>query len=181
VWKSAVRSLALLAAVPLLALPSPVQADVTVASRPPAVLPSSAYAGATTTTGAAPARTLMSQLVTMTNQRRHAAGCGQLRVDQSLIVASVWQSTYMAITGDFSHIGAQGSTFVARARAAGYAQPAGENIAWGYATARRVMDAWMASPSHRANILNCAARSIGTGVSYAANGTPYYAQEFGWL
>jgi uncharacterized protein YkwD len=122
----------------------------------------------------------MSLIVTQTNQRRHAAGCGQVAVDHELVVASERQSDYMAVTGNFSHIGRGGSTFVARARAAGYAEPSGENIAWGYETATDVMDAWMASPGHRRNILNCAARSIGTGVRYAADGTPYYTQVFGW-
>jgi uncharacterized protein YkwD len=163
VFKSLVRTLALLAAAPLVALAAPAPAAGAVA------------------TGPVRAKILMSQVVTMTNQQRHAAGCGLLDVDQALIVASVRQSTYMARTGTFSHVGWQGSTFVGRARAAGYAQPAGENIAWGYATAADVMAAWMASPAHRANILNCGARSIGTGVTYAADGTPYFVQEFGWV
>jgi uncharacterized protein YkwD len=154
-----VRTLAVLAAAPLaLALPAPAQAA-------PA---SEAEAE------------LMSLIVTQTNQRRHAAGCGQLEVDHELVVASERQSDYMAVTGTFSHIGRGGSTFVARARAAGYAEPSGENIAWGYETATEVMDAWMASPGHRRNILNCDARSIGTGVRYAGDGTPYYTQVFGW-
>ena len=123
---------------------------------------------------------LMSLIVTQTNQRRHAAGCGPVEVDADLIVASLRQSDFMADTGTFSHIGRGGSTFVARARAAGYTAPAGENIAWGYATATEVMDAWMASPAHRRNILNCDARAIGTGVRHAADGTPYFTQVFGW-
>ena len=130
---------------------------------------------------AVPAAMLMSQVVTRTNQARNQAGCGQLSVNQELISSSVNQSYYMAATGTFSHIGGGGSTFVARARAAGYAQPAGENIAWGYGTADEVMAAWMASPRHRANILNCAAKSIGTGVVYAPNGLPYYTEVFGWV
>jgi uncharacterized protein YkwD len=130
---------------------------------------------------AVPAAMLMSQVVTRTNQLRDVAGCGQLSVNQNLISSSVNQSYYMAATGTFSHIGGGGSTFVARARAAGYAQPAGENIAWGYGTADEVMAAWMASPRHRANILNCAAKSIGTGVVYSPNGLPYYTEVFGWV
>jgi uncharacterized protein YkwD len=129
---------------------------------------------------AVPAATLMSEVVTQTNQLRHAAGCRQLAVDHELIDASVDQSYYMAATGSFSHIGRGGSTFVARAHAEGYAQPSGENIAWGYDTADEVMAAWMASPHHRANILNCTAKSIGSGVVYALDGTPYYTQVFGW-
>jgi len=129
---------------------------------------------------AVPAAVLMSEVVTKTNQLRHAAGCGQLAVDQELIKASVNQSWYMAYTGKFSHIGGRNSTFVERARAYGYDHPSGENIAWGYTTADKVMEAWMASPRHRANILNCGARSIGTGVVYSIGGLPYYTQVFGW-
>jgi uncharacterized protein YkwD len=123
---------------------------------------------------------LMSLLVTQTNQQRNAAGCEQLDVDQELIQASERQSAYMANTGNFSHIGRGGSTFAGRARAAGYTTPAGENIAWGYGSATEVMTAWMASPAHRRNILNCEVQSIGTGVSYADDGTPYFTQVFGW-
>jgi uncharacterized protein YkwD len=129
---------------------------------------------------AVPAAVLMSEVVTKTNQLRHAAGCRQLEVDHDLIDASVNQSWYMAYTGKFGHLGGRGSTFVERAKAYGYEHPSGENIAWGYATSQEVMDAWMASPRHRANILNCDARSIGSGVVYALDGQPYYTQVFGW-
>jgi uncharacterized protein YkwD len=124
--------------------------------------------------------TLMSQVVTMTNQQRHANGCGLLAVSRDLTVASVRQSYYMARTGLFTHVWRDGSTFVTRAHAAGYRQPSGENIAWGYQSAAEVMAAWMASPHHRENILNCGAHSIGTGVAYAADGVPYYTEVFGW-
>ena len=126
-----------------------------------------------------PAATLMSQIVTQTNQQRAKAHCGQLKVNQRLVTASVRHSSYMASTGNFSHTGSGGSTFVTRARAAGYIGAMGENIGWGYRTSTDMVKAWMASPGHRANILNCSARSIGIGVVYARNGTPYYTQEFG--
>jgi uncharacterized protein YkwD len=123
--------------------------------------------------------TLMSQIVTQTNQHRAKAHCGQLRVNQKLVTASVRHSSYMAATGNFSHTGSGGSTFVTRVRAAGYIGAMGENIGWGYRTSADMMRAWMASPGHRANILNCSAKSIGVGVVYSRNGTPYYTQEFG--
>jgi uncharacterized protein YkwD len=126
-----------------------------------------------------PAATLMSQIVTQTNQQRVKAHCGQLKVNQNLITASVRHSSYMASTGTFSHTGSGGSTFVTRTRAAGYTSAMGENIGWGYRTSTDMMKAWMASPGHRANILNCSAKSIGVGVVYSRNGTPYYTQEFG--
>ena len=156
-----VRRLALLTAAPaLLILAGPAHADEPVPPTPP--------------------DTLMSQVVTMTNQQRAANGCGQLAVDPELTVASERQSLYMARTGLFTHVWRDGTTFVTRAHAAGYRQPSGENIAWGYPSAAEVMTAWMASPHHRENILNCGARSIGTGVVYGANGIPYYTEVLGW-
>jgi uncharacterized protein YkwD len=161
VLDQAVRRLVLLSAAPaLLILAGPAYADEPVPPTPP--------------------DTLMSQVVTMTNQQREANGCARLVVDPELIVASERQSSYMAQTGLFTHVWRDGTTFVARAHAAGYRQPSGENIAWGYSSAAEVMAAWMASPHHRENILNCGARSIGTGVVYAANGIPYYTEVFGW-
>jgi uncharacterized protein YkwD len=144
------------------------------AAVPAPPLPASAPADAV------PPSQLMSEVVTMTNQQRDANGCDPLTVDRELTVASVRQSLYMARTGLFSHVWRDGTTFVARSHAAGYGQPSGENIAWGYRTAAEVIAAWMASPSHRENILNCGAHSIGTGVAYGVNGLPYYTQVFGW-
>jgi uncharacterized protein YkwD len=126
------------------------------------------------------ARAVMVQVVRLTNDERRDAGCPVLTVDGQLVTASLRQSNYMARTRLFSHVWRDGSTFVDRTEAAGYQQPAGENIAWGYRTATEVMNAWMASPGHRKNILNCKAKSFGAGVAFAADGTPYYTQVFGW-
>jgi uncharacterized protein YkwD len=162
--------LALFTAAPALLLTSsPAWAAVPAPPLPP-------YAPAT---AIAPAE-LMSEVVTMTNQQRNANGCGQLAVDAELTVASIRQSLYMARTGLFSHVWRDGTTFEARSHEAGYAEPSGENIAWGYRTAAEVMDAWMASPGHRENILNCEAHSIGTGVAYGPNGLAYFTQVFGY-
>ena len=172
------RRLALLVAAPLLImLASPAQA----VTAPPPARPTAPPAPAPPAPIAqiAPA-TLMSEVVTMTNQQRNANGCSLLAVSRDLTLASIRQSAYMAKTGLFTHVWRDGSTFVTRAHAAGYRQPSGENIAWGYQNAAEVMAAWMASPHHRKNILNCGARSIGTGVAYGANGIPYYTEVFGW-
>jgi len=165
-----VRRLALLAAMAVvLDVTTPAHAAVPVPPLPPTV-PASVE----------PPATLMSEVVTRTNQLRFAHGCGQLDVDRELTAASVRQSVYMARTGLFSHVWRDGTTFVARSHAAGYRAPSGENIAWGYRSADQVMAAWMRSPSHRENILNCSAHSIGTGVVYAPTGIPYYTQVFGY-
>lgn len=123
---------------------------------------------------------LMDEVVERTNEIRELAGCDRLSVDNELVVASVRQAHYMAATGDFSHLGWRGSTFETRSRAAGYDHVAGENIAWGFGDAAQVMDAWMASPGHRENILNCDYRAFGAGVQRTGDGTYYWTQVFGW-
>ncbi|BFU46605.1 CAP domain-containing protein [Krasilnikovia sp. MM14-A1004] len=124
--------------------------------------------------------TLQSQLVTYTNNTRARAGCKPIRVDSRLLLAARGHSAYQARTNKMSHIGANGSSFVDRAHRAGYAWPMSENVAYGYRTASETMKAWMASPGHRANIVDCRAKSMAVGVIYASNGTPYYTQMFGW-
>jgi hypothetical protein len=55
----------------------------------------------------------------------------------------------------------------------------GENIAYGYQNAAAVMQGWMNSPGHRANILYSQYTAVGIGVRVNAAGVPYYTQEFG--
>ncbi|BFU45107.1 CAP domain-containing protein [Krasilnikovia sp. MM14-A1004] len=123
---------------------------------------------------------LQSQLVTYTNNTRTRAGCKPLRLDSRLLLAARGHSAYQARTNRMSHIGSGGSSFVTRAHRAGYPWPMAENVAYGYPTASATMKAWMASPGHRANILDCRAKALAVGVYYSTNGTPYYTQEFGW-
>jgi len=121
-----------------------------------------------------------SDIVRLTNNQRVAHGCKALTVSPSLTKAAVGHSAWMARTGKFSHTGARNSTFAYRVKTAGYARPLGENIAFGYRTGADTVRAWMLSPGHRANLLNCTSKTIGVGVAYAANGTPYQTQEFGY-
>ena len=91
----------------------------------------------------------------------------------------------MATNNYFSHTGSDGSTFDSRISATGYSyRMAGENIAAGAATAEAVMELWMNSPGHRANILNCGYTQIGVGYAYNAGsdyghyGTHVFATPF---
>ncbi|MFB7267794.1 CAP domain-containing protein, partial [Streptomyces nojiriensis] len=45
-------------------------------------------------------------------------------------------------------------------------------------TAQSVMDSWMKSPGHKANILNCSFKDIGVGIHQGAGG-PWWTQNFG--
>lgn len=78
----------------------------------------------------------------------------------------------------FSHTRPNGSSFSTVLKENGISfQGAGENIAWGQRTPEQVVNAWMNSEGHRANILNQGYTSIGVG--YYLNGaTPYWAQLF---
>jgi uncharacterized protein YkwD len=129
---------------------------------------------------AASETTLQADIVKLTNVQRTAHGCPALKVDGRLITAARGHSAYMARSGAFSHTGNGGSNFVARERAAGYPKPSAENIAWGYRTGKDVVSAWMKSPGHRANILNCKSRTVGVGAVYSKGGAPYYTQDFGY-
>jgi uncharacterized protein YkwD len=122
---------------------------------------------------------LQSDIVYWTNQWRKKVGCAPLRLDAKLATAGRNHSVWMARTGTFSHVGSGGSSFVTRVQAAGYSAALSENIAWGYRDGAHVVNAWMHSPAHRANIVNCKAKAFGVGAAYAANGNPYYTQDFG--
>lgn len=124
---------------------------------------------------------MQNDVVAGTNAQRVQHGCAPLRTDAKLGTAARVQSNYMAQTGTFSHVGSGGSTFATRIRTQGYTAPLAENIAWGYPTATAVVSAWMKSPGHRANILNCNAKAVGVGVIFSAGGTAYYTEDFGSL
>lgn len=139
--------------------------------------------GGVPTSGAAHVRTgytgIEDQVVALTNQARAHNGCAALRTDERLRTAARAHSVDMATHNDLSHTGSDGSSFSDRAERAGYPQPMSENIADGYATAEAVVNAWLNSPGHRSNILNCQTRAVGIGLAYASNGTPYWTQDFG--
>ena len=138
------------------------------------LLAAPAQAAVTSTT------TMESDIVFWTNHQRVKAGCKALTVNGSLTKAGRVHSAWMARTGTFSHVGNGGSTFDARIRSAGYSKPSAENIAWGYRSGSDVVNAWMKSPGHRTNMLNCASKTVGVGAVYAANGNPYFTQDFGY-
>lgn len=119
------------------------------------------------------------QVVAIVNQERAAAGCGAVVVNGQLATAARRHSQDQAANNTMSHTGSDGSSFVERARRAGYQNPVGENVAMGYRTPDAVMNGWMDSDGHRRNILNCQARAIGVGVATASDGSLYWTQVFG--
>jgi uncharacterized protein YkwD len=170
--KAAPRPAATKAAAPPVraARPAPARTTAVPAAKAAAAAPaapSSAFAG------------LESQVVALTNAQRVANGCKAVRVESRLTVAARGHSADMAANNYFSHVSPSGGTFTSRAVAAGYRAAMSENIAWGWPTAQVVVDEWMRSPGHRANILNCGAVTVGVGVAKKADGTLYWTQMFG--
>ncbi|MFF5258867.1 CAP domain-containing protein [Actinomadura viridis] len=118
-------------------------------------------------------------VATLTNKERTARGCAPLRIDSRLVTAARRHSQDMAANDYFDHTSRNGDSPWDRMKAAGYTSPGAENIAKGYSTAAAVVEGWMKSPGHRANILNCGLKAIGVGMSGGAGG-PWWTQDFGW-
>ncbi|MEE1931157.1 CAP domain-containing protein [Streptomyces sp. TRM 70351] len=119
------------------------------------------------------------RVLTLVNQERAAAGCSALRADPGLAALAGDYSRDMAERGFFSHTDPDGRSPWDRAEAAGVSHMGGENIARGQADAEAVMEAWMNSPGHRANILNCDFQTLGVGGHFASGG-PWWTQNFGF-
>ena len=123
----------------------------------------------------------------LVNRERTTRGIRKLRRNRRLDLASVRHARSMAARDFFEH-----GNFVGRIRSANYLRGArgwrlGENIAWGsgsLGSPAEIVDAWMNSSGHRANILNKGFREIGIGI---AAGTPHrtfgdgatYVTDFG--
>ncbi|SHO54043.1 CAP domain-containing protein [Anaerocolumna xylanovorans] len=117
-----------------------------------------------------------SQVLKIVNKERAKAGVSALTMSQELVAPA--NKRAKEIKESFSHTrpnGTEWSTVLSEYNVSVGA--AGENIAYGFNTPEEVMDKWMGSTGHRANILNASYRHIGIGV-YEVNGTVYCSQLF---
>jgi uncharacterized protein YkwD len=128
-----------------------------------------------------PATDPMTQCLQLVNASRAQAGLKPLQASPSLRQAAQQYAQVLAQPGvTISHTGPDGSTFVSRIHATGYSgNTIGENIAQGFATATEVMNAWLASPTHAANILQLAYQDIGIGLASSASLGNIWVQDFG--
>jgi uncharacterized protein YkwD len=115
------------------------------------------------------------EVLRLVNVQRVQAGCAELRADPQLTAAAQLHSEDMSANDYMSHTSLDGRSAADRATAQGYTSFSGENVAKGYRSAASVMDGWMNSPGHRANILSCSSVAIGVGVSGDA-----WTQVFGY-
>lgn len=119
------------------------------------------------------------QVLKLVNDERAKVGCSPVAANSALRELAEDFSEAMATQGFFDHTDPAGTTPWDRAAAAGISGLGGENIARGQADAQAVMDAWMNSPDHRANILNCDFKTLGVGVHFGSGG-PWWTQDFGY-
>lgn len=124
--------------------------------------------------------TIEDSVLSLINVERSLQGLAPVLLDLSLDAAAEAHSLDMASTPCFQHASCDGTNWADRVQA--YYTPfaaIGEIIAAGYATPEAVVDAWMNSPGHRANILN--ASFVVAGVSLANGGTfgTYWTVDFG--
>ncbi|KKZ73539.1 hypothetical protein VO63_12285 [Streptomyces showdoensis] len=118
------------------------------------------------------------QVIALVNAERAKVGCGALTANATLTKAAQGHSDDMAARDFFDHTNPDGDGPGERVTAAGYPWTTyGENIAMGQSSPEAVMEAWMNSPGHRANILNCDFKEIGIGIHNS--GGPYWTQVFG--
>lgn len=161
-----------------------------VPTTPPSPTPPPVTAGSRTTCNLPNFQADM--LAAVNAHRRSGATCGargsfpaapELTWNAALTQAAVVHSDDMVANNFFSHTGSNGSTLGDRATAAGYVWSSlGENIAAGQMSVDEVVNGWMKSDGHCANLMNAGFREIGVAcVAGNANTTyrTYWTQDFG--
>ncbi len=122
-------------------------------------------------------------MIALTNDERSQNSIGGLTENSLLDAAAQAKAADMAAKGYFAHVGPDGKEPWAWITGAGYDyQYAGENLAVRFTDSSDVVNAWMASPTHRANIVKPQYTEIGVGVAQGTfQGQPatYVVQYFG--
>lgn len=122
-----------------------------------------------------------SEVLRLVNIERAKVGAAPLVLDEALCNAANMRAIEMDYSGKFSHTRPDGSdcfTVFSFCNISFYT--CGENIAAGYVTPADVVDGWMHSEGHKANILNASYTKMGLGYSTGGGGEygRYWAQEF---
>jgi uncharacterized protein YkwD len=152
-----------------------------------------AGAGACASTSANPSssnlRAMSAAILCLLNAERTAKGLSSLHGNARLGRAAKGWASRMVAKRFFAHEAGR-STVLSRIKRTGYVRGSwslGENIAWGsgaLATPQAIVNGWMHSPGHRANILRGAFKDIGIGIKLGApgpglSGGATYVTDFG--
>ncbi len=128
---------------------------------------------------AAPLQSFETEVIRLINIERTNRGISALTTNWQLSRVARYKSQDMIDKNYFAHQSpTYGSPFDMMEAFGLRFSAAGENIAYGQRSAREVVNAWMNSPGHRANILSRAFTQTGVGAAKKANGTLYWTQMF---
>jgi len=104
----------------------------------------------------------MNELLDLTNQKRSSLGLSQLKLNNKLSAAASKKAQDMFANNYWSHTSPQGKTPWVFVISSGYQYTmAGENLAKNFSNSSGVVDAWMASPTHKDNIVKPGYKDIG--------------------
>lgn len=111
-----------------------------------------------------------SALLSGTNSQRAASGLAGYASNARLNQAAQAKANHMIANDYWSHYAPDGTSPWYFIDASGYSYVrAGENLAYGFSTSSGVISGWMASPSHKANILDGGFAHVGFGIANGAN------------
>jgi uncharacterized protein YkwD len=126
------------------------------------------------------------RVIALTNLQRQQVGLAPLKANPVLAAVAQSHTENMVVKDFYAHQDPSGLKAPDRIRKAGYNYlAAAENIGVGYNTADSVVQAWMNSPGHRANIMNPNLQEIGVGFYFMENDPGsvnyryYWTQNFG--
>ena len=106
-----------------------------------------------------------SVLLSLTNNQRTINGLATLTLNEKLSSAAFLKGTNMLENNYWAHNAPDGTTPWVFIKDVGYEYSyAGENLARGFSTSDEVVNAWMASPGHRKNVLSADYKDIGFAV-----------------
>lgn len=119
------------------------------------------------------------EVLRLVNEQRANYGLSALTYSTKLEAVGYAHSKDMAQNNYFSHTNLSGQSPFDRMRAAGISyRSAAENIAAGQRTPQEVVNAWMNSAGHRANILNSSVTQMGVGIYSGGSYGIYWTQLF---
>lgn len=123
-------------------------------------------------------------LLLLTNEQRAKVGLPPLQLDSQLAIAAQNKAQDMFAKDYWAHFGPNGESPWDFIHGAGYQYVyAGENLARGFTTSNSVINAWMASPDHRANMLSPHYNDVGFAVAEGRlpgdSDTVLVVEEFG--
>jgi uncharacterized protein YkwD len=122
------------------------------------------------------------RIIALVNQVREENGLSPLSRSPQLTVAAQRYADFIAAHDALDHT-ADGRTLDKRAEAAGYTTwvTLGENLAGGYSSFDEALTAWLASPTHRDNIMNADFAETGVGCAWNPSSShgSFFVQEFG--